>query len=313
MDEDRVPRGRNESIEALRIVATFSIVLFHSGAPGHDVAYSGLIIFLILSPYFECLNWARTRSVRHLARVFLLPWLAWMLIYGALDIVRGVPVLPGDNYFLGVLTGTATHLWFMPAMFAALLFIGWMKRKFSQTLLFIGSGALAAAILTTAHLWRPVTASWPSPLGQWAHASAAVCLGISLGLAAKVQRRIVFAVGGILALVLCILVAENLSGMSIPYVVGVIITALVAWFGPARIPAGRAIGQIASCMLGVYLSQGVFLMFADRIVGYGNWLTAVVAFGASLATVCAFRTWSPALRETIRERSGIAETIRTAP
>ena len=42
---------KRADIEFLRVLSTFGIVWFHSGVFGHEFAYSGLIVFLILSMY----------------------------------------------------------------------------------------------------------------------------------------------------------------------------------------------------------------------------------------------------------------------
>lgn len=42
-----------QDIEILRVLSAFGIVWFHSGAPGRAFAYSGLVIFIILSVYLS--------------------------------------------------------------------------------------------------------------------------------------------------------------------------------------------------------------------------------------------------------------------
>jgi len=277
---------RNESIEALRIVAAFAIVLFHSGAPGHDLAYSGLIVFLLLSPGLDCMfNWERVRSPALLAKTFIIPWLFWMIVYGALNFLRGLPLLAGHGSPFGIFYGTAPHLWFMPAMFAVLAALNILKPRMSPGMLFWLATLGAAALLTTASLWRPPSTGWSEPLGQWMQAAPIVLVGIALGLGGKVPRWAAIAGGSSLAISLAIVGAAALPGVSIPYVLGTLVTVPVLWFGPRSIGGAGIIRQISACMLGVYLSHIFLLSVVSRITGHGNYLTAILAFSCALAIV----------------------------
>lgn len=55
---------RNQAIELLRIMSAFGIVAYHGGAPFRELAYAGLVIFLILAPATDLrFNWNRARSI----------------------------------------------------------------------------------------------------------------------------------------------------------------------------------------------------------------------------------------------------------
>ena len=60
---------REPSIELLRIAAAFAVVWYHAQVPGHELAYSGLIVFVLLTFAFACgPNLRRPLEVRDLSR-----------------------------------------------------------------------------------------------------------------------------------------------------------------------------------------------------------------------------------------------------
>ena len=115
------PPGKNQAIELLRIVAAFGIIWFHSKLPEFGiVSYGGLVIFLTFSSYFAAIApISRPDYLLRLGKRLLLPWAAWWLVYGALNLADHRPLLlPHHDITLGVLTGTHIHLWYLPFIFA---------------------------------------------------------------------------------------------------------------------------------------------------------------------------------------------------
>ena len=84
-------RARNPWIECLRLIAICGVIAFHARVPILATwAYAGLVAFVILSPYVDArYNERRQRSMPALARSFLIPWLFWMVVYGALKLATG--------------------------------------------------------------------------------------------------------------------------------------------------------------------------------------------------------------------------------
>jgi len=77
----------------------------------------------------------------------------------------------------------------------------------------------------------------------------------------------------------------DLSGLSLPYLVGTLVTLLVIWFGPRAFPGATVVLQLSACTLGVYLCHLIALNVTGRLIGHGNYLTACLAFGGALFAV----------------------------
>ncbi|MDI4657194.1 acyltransferase [Xanthobacter autotrophicus] len=281
----------NEFIEVLRIIAAFGIVAYHGKAPFHDFTYSGLIIFLILSPYVDCdYNWGRKRSVLDIAKKLLIPWALWMIIYGVLNLVMRKPLLPVPNPIAGILYGTSAHLWFIPAIFAVLVFLNAVKKKIDAGLLFWVCVCLTVVLLLASPIWRPISMGWTPPFAQWAHGATAVFMGIALGLYKKMPQRQAFVARIMIFLTLIYVFLKFIPGISVSYLVGAAlpIVAVVSWsyWGPVR----WSVRALSACMLGVYFSHILFLYVFSRLTGPGNYVTVTLAFvAAALVTWVAQR------------------------
>ncbi|WP_260599068.1 hypothetical protein [Sphingomonas endolithica] len=155
---------RVQAIELLRIVAAYGIVAYHAQAPLHDLAYAGLVIFLILSPMLDLrFNLDRIRSPAALARALLLPWAFWMVVYGAVNLAQHRPFVEAS--FMGILYGSSPHLWFLPFMFAVLTVLNMLK-SLAPAILFYGSALVATALLLTVTMWRSASLEWSLPFPQ---------------------------------------------------------------------------------------------------------------------------------------------------
>lgn len=92
------------------------IVWFHSGATGHQIAYTALPFFLLL------LAMPTRGTIQDRAKRLLRPWLIWSAIFGAGEVLRAF--LLGQELFgwfqpSMLLYGTMIHLWFLPFAFLA--------------------------------------------------------------------------------------------------------------------------------------------------------------------------------------------------
>jgi surface polysaccharide O-acyltransferase-like enzyme len=271
--------SRIQAIELLRIIAAFGIVAYHARAPFHDVAYSGLIIFLVLSPMVDLqLNWEKRRPIRSLARSLLTPWAFWMVVYGLFNCVRHEPILPDG--WPSVLNGTSAHLWFLPFMFCVLAILNNVKPHFPEALFWICL-ATVAALLVSASVWRPASLTLPVPLPQWIHAVTPVLAGIALGLMGRVRNgRIVSLV--VLGAGLVVADLAVVPGIGVPYTLGIVSVAAVAVYGSRMLPPHWSVQSIASCMMGVYLCHALVLKIVSAVTGKGNYLTVLLTF--TLAT-----------------------------
>ena len=283
---------RGQAIEALRIIATFAIVAFHEKVAFSDVVYSGLIVFLILSPMLDIhYNWDRVRSVKVLAERLLMPWAFWMLIYAAINVVRGNSIIMKGEGVSGLLYGTSSHLWFLPFIFLVLVALNVWKQWINQKILFWASAVCAVVFLANAAAWQGLVLSLPPPFAQWLHAAPAVLIGIVFGLVGRNWPPAVAALAA-LAIALLLLISNALPGLSFPYAIGVISVAAVVMWGP-RLWPGWDVQPIADCMLGVYLSHMAWLSVFRPLTGSGSYLNATVSFFVALLVVYLARRYIP--------------------
>jgi fucose 4-O-acetylase-like acetyltransferase len=109
---------RNGLVDYCRLVAAFGILWFHTEAPGYRVGY-------VAAPFFIVLLSLPSRSgLPDRARRLLLPFVIWSVIY---SLARIAPALHSGDDLFGwwkpsmLLTGTSTHLWFLPFAFLVAL------------------------------------------------------------------------------------------------------------------------------------------------------------------------------------------------
>jgi hypothetical protein len=274
--------ARLQSIELLRIVAAFGIIAYHSQAPLHDLMYSGLIIFLILSPMLDThFNWHRTRPILSIAKSLMLPWAFWMVIYGIINKLQHKPFLPGG--WQNILYGTSPHLWFLPFMFIVLTAINFVKSRSIN--IFLWSCTLLAAIfLATVSLWRSMSLTWLAPFPHWIHATPPVLVGVVLGLMGKMGNiRIVALI--IIALGLVVADTTFLPGVAIPYTVGILLTAITALYSARLLPQNWSVQPVSSCMMGVYLCHMIVLKIVGKVTGSANYITVILTFVIALCGV----------------------------
>jgi hypothetical protein len=288
---------RVQAIEFIRIVAAYGIVAFHDLAPMRNIAYSGLIVFLILSPFVDCaFNWDRKRSLRALAKILLIPWAFWFVAYGLLNMVRGVSLIPHEkNFLFGVLFGTSEHLWFLPSMFVFLAALNELKGRARPRSIYWLCVLAVSLLLVTAGLWSPASVRWSPPLGQWMHAMAALLGGVALGLSNRVRRE--EAVAGGMAMLLCLLSSQAgfAPSISLPYLIGggLVVVALAI---QGVLPARFNVQSVSSCMFGVYLTHMAWLAVFHRVSGRANYETVTLAFLSAVAATWILQRILPSSR-----------------
>lgn len=281
---------RLQSVELLRILSAFGIVAYHAQAPYHDIAYSGLIAFLVLSPMLDVyFNWDREKSQVLLARSLLIPWVFWMVIYGVFNLVQHKPFLTGG--WIGIFYGTSAHLWFLPFMFIALAILGRIKPRFPRTL-FWSSTIIATALFATVSLWRPVSLNWLAPFPQWIHATPAILVGVVLGLTGKMGAR---SLAALILLAVALIVADIacLPDVGTPYTIGVILAGAAVWYGSILLPSNWNVQPVSACMMGVYLSHVLILRLVSLLTGGNNYVTVSLTFAISLGGVWMARRLFP--------------------
>lgn len=257
-------------IELLRIVSAFGIVWFHSGAPGQDIAYAGIVFFAAVSGYFAVLS-RRSHPISARARRLLYPYAAWWIVYALLDMRHGV--VPG---WQTILVGSAIHLWYLPFIFFCLVTVDRIKPV-------LRTAALPAAfvLIGTAPYWRQF--SPPDPFAQYLHALPAVLMGIAFALRPVAS----------LSLGLPVFVAAmlGLPGFGSTYAVGFVLC-LVLIAKSSILPRSEWVLQVGQCTLGVYLAHAAFLLALSHI-GVRGAIRPTAAFVLSLLAVLAARKMLP--------------------
>lgn len=144
-----------QDIEILRVLSAFGIVWFHSGAPGRAFAYSGLVIFIILSVYLsQHGNQHISTRFKIRARRLLVPWSIWFTFYGLIRLLTQKPLRPLENGAIaGVLSGPSSHLWYLPFTFVLLVIIDSARVKLPPSILAWTGYALAILAFVSWGRW----------------------------------------------------------------------------------------------------------------------------------------------------------------
>lgn len=287
---------RNQSIEALRIVAAFGVVAFHGKVSPVEAYYGGLVVFLALSPMFEMgANFARKRSAAELATTFLVPFAFWFPIYGLVNLAKGKPVLIANDA-LGLFAGTSIHLWFLPFMFAVLFVLNRFKYPSFRVPLFVAANVAMLAL--TSPLWKDQPGLAQAPVGQWLHASAAVCAGIAIGLSRGSVRMTVVTAALIAVAVASLWFQADPLFSPLAYSVG-LSALLIALFVPVRWPANLNVAPLSACMMVVYLMHPLALTVFNVVLGKGTFATSLAAFVACSIATFVLREAAPWLRPVL--------------
>lgn len=286
---------RHQGIDLLRIVAAFAVVAFHAGLQPREAFYGGLIVFLALSPMYEMgANLSRRRSSGELATTFLVPLAFWFPVYGVVNLARGRPFVP-DNGLLGILAGPSIHLWFLPFMFAVLVVLNQLKHEQWRVPLFACAIVAMPGLAATSPLWSDSDWLSRAPLGQWVHASAAVCAGAAIGLSQGSARMMATTVVAIAATLVLLWTQADPLFSPLAYTLG-LPALLVARFAPVRWPAGFDVTPLAACMMGVYLMHPLALGAFGAILGKGTAFAAIAAFISCTIATYVWREVRHALR-----------------
>ena len=278
----------------MRIASAFGIVWFHSGAPGRNVGYAGLVAFLMLSVYLAGRSGPLDANVlKRRAGRLLVPWLFWFAVYAALNAARGrPPVSTEDGAIAGILSGPSIHLWYMPFVFLCLVALDMLRTRLSgRSLAFAGAG-LALLILATTPLWRTPSLALAAPLPQWMHAAPAVLAGFFLLHRDRLPRSIAAAL--LLALFLGAVWTLPWDGVGLPYLIGLAAVALVARDRPDGL-ARLDLRPLSESTLGIYFMHILVLGLLSTVGGLDGVVLPVATFAVSALAVLALRRAFPRL------------------
>ena len=285
---------KKQEIELLRIVSAFGVVWFHCSTIGKDIAYSGLIVFLILSMYFSAKPDSKPKSLSERAKRFLIPWILWFLFYGVLHIVLKKPFMRTDNGFVaGILAGTSIHLWYMPFIFMAIILFDQIKKCINSQMLVYICTLIIISTFATNGVWRHWSSGLGSPWGQYAHAINGVFIGVFFANCAAIPKSLIV---GFISLMLMAVAFSALSvpGIGQPYLIGIVATALVLlprWnFHP-----GLKFNSVSDCTLGIYLSHPFWFLLAKKFWATSGLVLPLLVFALSASTVWIFKKTVPGI------------------
>jgi peptidoglycan/LPS O-acetylase OafA/YrhL len=275
----RQPRIAN--IERLRILSAFGVASFHThGWFPRSIGVVGFII-LLLSYCAFVVNKPEPYSVskvaKRKARRLLKPWLFWSIIFGGLGLAKMVHENVSFSEVFSptmLLTGTRTHLWFLPFAFVAALLLVLIHRRIVDirdsititTAITIGALCVFICSIIQSHLHPP------KPLAQWILGLPAIPIGFAIGRIKILERAedrkkyFVFIILSILAACVGCVAFDRLSHgiwlnysskFAIRYFVSLIIfCAALHWRGTLDVVSE----SIASLSYGIYLIHPLVLV-----------------------------------------------------
>jgi peptidoglycan/LPS O-acetylase OafA/YrhL len=287
---------KRPDIECLRLLSALGIVWFHAGSSGIALAYSGLVVFLVLSVALGGRSGAPDgATLRRRALRLLRPWSVWFVLYAAFNVARGLPALPLEHGLAaGVLAGPSIHLWYLPFVFGVLVGLDLLRAHLPLRSWSVLAGALALAVLATAPWWRPVTLDLPYPLLQWADAAAPVLVGVFVLGAGQWRRPVALAMAALLVAAAAGLAAFEWSGT--PYAVGLAAALWVLLRQPGPASHGpAALSALTDCAFGIYLSHSLVFALLLNVPGLPAEALPLAIFALALAGTWALRRWAPRL------------------
>jgi hypothetical protein len=220
------PKIVRHDIELLRIISTFGIVWFHAGVVGAEFAYSGLVVFVILSVYFGAYKISEVKPVGERAKRFILPYVVWSFVYAAASFFIGRPLISPDYGVVALLlAGPGPHLWYLPFMFLTLVAVDNLKWRGSPKLLATIGIVAALAFFFYASKWRGLTNAMGFPWAQYAHAVPGVCVGLFMAYAQSFSAPVRLLL--VVILMVSALSVISVKSLGIPYSIGIGVCAIV--------------------------------------------------------------------------------------
>lgn len=270
-------------IELLRVVSAFGIVWFHSGYQyGGDLAYGGLIVFLILSTYFAGVS-EKTHSIRARASRLLIPCVLWAVLYGALSIIRDQPLFPSDYSFVSkVLSTPSIHLWYLPFVFFWIIVIDNITKYIAPKKLAIVITIMVSILLLASPQWRQW--SYASPFGQYMHAFPAILIGMLLASSHTLSRTLKICLISTVSVSMLYVFWANIQGVSLTYLVGISST-FILLKKKSFLPENNIIIKFSGLTFGIYLLHPLIL-FLLRHVGIGSIILPIMGF--LISALCIF-------------------------
>lgn len=291
------------SVDLARFVAAFGIVWDHARAPYADIGYLALSLFLVLTSYLSVGSFLRSDGQGFWlsrAQRIAVPWLFWCVVFRVQhEVVTDAPFAlltePGT-----LLIGPSIHLWFLPFVMIALVFIAplcrWITGPREEWIALAGLvvlslplGLLHAEVAPAA--WFVNGGLFPQPLPQWFYSLPLFLFGALLALAQRHQMIwAAVAAAAVVSGALYLIVPEFASIQML--LVAVVFLAVWRIDIPGRWPT-----VLAGYAFGIYLVHPAMMLVAFKLFGadVDRSFAALFAFFGSWALTWALQR-VPALR-----------------
>lgn len=285
---------KHQGVEFLRIVSAFGVVWFHTSPICKDLAYSGLISFLILSMYFSSNPNSITKPILVRVRKILFPWILWLVFYGLINVIQKKTFIHGENGFISkILAGTSIHLWYMPFIFMAIILFDQIKKHINDRSLAYACACLITLKIITMPLWVNWSSHLNAPYGQYFNAVDGILIGVFLANSERLSKtlQIGLVTTVILILLMLTLLTEN-SGLS--YLIGITITSLIVLFN-WNFNLHLNVNWLSECTLGIYLIHPFWYLVVYKFSQPSVWAIPILTFLISAISIFFLKKFFPKL------------------
>ncbi|MBB3860659.1 serine/alanine racemase [Novosphingobium hassiacum] len=305
--------ARQKGLDAGRFVMSFLVVILHSMPISQDQKYSFLSIlcrsavpfFLITSGYFLRINsQVNLRVIKYQLEKLLPIYVFWMVVYYGVAFSTGVSdvLLRPTDLISG---GTAFHLWYLPAVGAAIVIV-----SYSMTILglwgsFFTCFLLACVALSTGPYHDVLALSGEARRGGLLIAPSYVLLGHAI---ARYQRKVPVWSAALITVIgaFAVFFEENsisiLTGnnfISHDFIISTYIFGVGAFLFARSLKSSflvERLSRLGGLALGIYVSQllclWIFREFIDIRSLYDVFGLAILSFAAAALLTATMRKFS---------------------
>lgn len=294
------PNSYRPAIDLARFIASFGIVAAHAFAMEDDwVGHLALALFLLLTAFLAMQSAQRAGGKYPFiarAKRLVLPWLAWSLFFRIVDLrISHAPdkfQLLTDPWTL--LIGSTVHLWFLPFVMLAMVFVEPMGRIVNTPQRLAGAlvGLVAAsgvAFFLLDH-YAPVV-----PLVQWLFSLPIYLLGLLIGIAHPMGRAVWPGLAALAMAGMAFVMTALTTGFAAEWW-WVIALAWLLFETFWRLPLRGAVAQkwlpeLGKVAFGIYLVHPFFMLVTYKFFGakVDHLFAAVLTFTMSWVAVALLR------------------------
>lgn len=286
------------AVELLRVVSAFMIVWYHTQVPiGHQFSYAGLVIFIILSIFFNLKFDSFSKQVITAFNRIIVPWLFWFLIYGIANVLVGKPFVELNGSVLeAILAGSKIHLWYLPFIFCAIISYLTLMRFMTFKTITIFSGILYIGCVLTINIWREWSLAMGPPIAQYFHAIPAVLLGGVFATYKYLEHKQFNMM--LLGLLLVTYSAISIKGFGVPFMVAIVLV-YMSIIKLNNVKFTEKILLLSKQTYGIYLVHPIFLFVVSKVNNNLGYLMPLAVFICSFLAVFVFKLTLPKLANKV--------------